>query len=276
MTDTTARVWAHSQQIGTRLLILLALAQDAGEHGACSPDIDIIAQRSRIKRRQARRILQDLENAGELYIQRGGGRGHTSTYIILAGLTADQIARTLVIHCQMDPDQARQVAAEKGVSETEKGSSRTAEKGVPEAQKGVSETGKGSQMTPFPRAYIDLDLDHDDLIDDRSALHLHRQLIGEPTPAEAETIRAFHDKYSSLQIHEAYRRIADQLAKQTQITDIVAYLTRTLENMLKHGVNGHAKPQPLPARPARQQPGPRRPPPVDQSRIQRYGALGTT
>lgn len=77
-----ADVWDHSQQTGTHLLMLLALADHANDAGECWPVINRLAAKCRVNRRQARYLIKDLEEAGELRIERGQGRGHPSVYTV--------------------------------------------------------------------------------------------------------------------------------------------------------------------------------------------------
>lgn len=75
-------VWDNSRQTGTALLMLLALADHANDAGQCWPMIDRIAAKCRVNRRQAQYILSALEDAGEIVIERGQGRGHPSLYTV--------------------------------------------------------------------------------------------------------------------------------------------------------------------------------------------------
>ena len=79
-------VWDQSRQTGTHLLMMLAIADHANDAGECWPVIDRLARKCRVNRRQARKILKTLEDAGELRIQRGQGRGHPSVYLVIGVL----------------------------------------------------------------------------------------------------------------------------------------------------------------------------------------------
>jgi len=82
-------VFNHSTQTGSHLNVLVALAQRANDHGdgrqTAWPSLGELAFKCNVTKRQVRRILRDLETAGELLIQPGGGRGHTSKYTLLKG-----------------------------------------------------------------------------------------------------------------------------------------------------------------------------------------------
>lgn len=80
---TTRRVWEHSKQKGTDLLVLLALADYENESDGFSyPSIAALAKKLRMSQRNLRYVLQRLEDSGELRIERGGGRYHRSRYFL--------------------------------------------------------------------------------------------------------------------------------------------------------------------------------------------------
>lgn len=80
------RVWSDSQQSGSALLLLLAIADHANDDGVCWPSVARLAQRARVKERQAQNIIKELAASGEIDIQHGAGRSHTSLYIIRLGV----------------------------------------------------------------------------------------------------------------------------------------------------------------------------------------------
>jgi hypothetical protein len=81
-----SRVWEYSKVGGTDLLVLLSIADFANDTGAAWPSISTIARKSRISDRQTKRVIKQLEEAGELGVERGTGPKRTNTYIILTGL----------------------------------------------------------------------------------------------------------------------------------------------------------------------------------------------
>jgi hypothetical protein len=82
----TARVWKHKTVRGSDLVVLLRLADDADESGFCWPSIAALADDCGIEERQLRRSLRTLEDAGEIAVLTGQGRGHVSAYMVLTGL----------------------------------------------------------------------------------------------------------------------------------------------------------------------------------------------
>lgn len=78
-------VWENSSQTGGSLLVLLALADFAGDNGECYPAVKTLAEKARMSERNARYVLRGLEAAGEIATVVGGGRHGTSGYLILVG-----------------------------------------------------------------------------------------------------------------------------------------------------------------------------------------------
>jgi hypothetical protein len=91
------KVWESSQQCGTSLLVLLALADWADDWGYCYPGHEAIARKARTTERNAYLIIRKLEEAGEIRILRRGTGGKsrvTSLYQVIVGLTGEEIARS--------------------------------------------------------------------------------------------------------------------------------------------------------------------------------------
>src|SRR5689334_5397835 len=89
-----ARVWAHSQQKGGELLVMLALADFANDAGESWPSIPILAQKARLSDRQTRRVLRDLEAVGEVKqtVRSNGGRNSRNRYLITVNENPDKIS----------------------------------------------------------------------------------------------------------------------------------------------------------------------------------------
>lgn len=78
-----AEVWENSRSVkGDPLVILLALADWANDEGVCWPKIPTIAMKTRCSDRGVREIIRQLEEDGFLWVERGGGRGKTSRYVV--------------------------------------------------------------------------------------------------------------------------------------------------------------------------------------------------
>lgn len=76
---------------GSKLLVMLALAEWADDNGLSWHCVAEIAKRARLKERATQYVLQQLADAGYLYIEEGRGRNHTSRYTILLDLLAPEI-----------------------------------------------------------------------------------------------------------------------------------------------------------------------------------------
>jgi hypothetical protein len=92
------RIWEHAPYKESTLLVLLALADYADDHGICWPDIPSLAAKARISDRRTIDIIKTLEEDGAILFHRGGGRGKRSRYAILVGLTEEQKERVKLFH----------------------------------------------------------------------------------------------------------------------------------------------------------------------------------
>lgn len=170
------RVWADSKASESSLLVMLALADRADEDGVCWPGLEWIGKKARIKdERHIRRILRRQEEAGELYVSTGQGRGKTSLYLVCIGLSEEEIARTLVKRFEIPVSESAATAKaitekrqappdtaaanvenpkEKGGLHAQKGALtppiEAGEKGVYTREKGGSAHEKGGQAPPDP------------------------------------------------------------------------------------------------------------------------------
>jgi hypothetical protein len=81
----TTRVWEQSQQEGTALLILLAIADSANEYGHAWPGRERLAKYARCEVATVSRLIAKIEGDCELYTIRLKGRGNH--YAVLAGLS---------------------------------------------------------------------------------------------------------------------------------------------------------------------------------------------
>lgn len=64
------RVWDHSKQKGSGLVLALALADFADDAGYCWPGIHTLAKKARISERQTIRLIQKMEEEDELRVAR--------------------------------------------------------------------------------------------------------------------------------------------------------------------------------------------------------------
>lgn len=85
------RVWNTSLQKGSGLLLLLAIADYADENGFAFPGIDTLAKKIRMEERNTRRLVERLEEAGELVVFKRPGRVHL--YVIKVGATEEMVRK---------------------------------------------------------------------------------------------------------------------------------------------------------------------------------------
>ena len=84
--SVTKRVWEHSQQRGSGLLLMLALANHANRDSVCWPKIRVLAEEIRLTARQTKDLLAKLEAAGEIEIRRNtSGEKYASNYLVKVG-----------------------------------------------------------------------------------------------------------------------------------------------------------------------------------------------
>ena len=83
-------VWGNSKQQGSALLVLLAIADWARDDGHNAyPTIPMLAEKARLSHRSVQRIIANLEESGELVIQRSTGRGHAHVYSVPMDIKGD-------------------------------------------------------------------------------------------------------------------------------------------------------------------------------------------
>lgn len=91
--QVATEVWQKSRHSGANLLMLLAIADFADNHGRAYPAVSTLAQKCRVKPRAANYALAELRESGELQVQVGKGPKGTNLYQIdLARLNEKAIA----------------------------------------------------------------------------------------------------------------------------------------------------------------------------------------
>lgn len=71
--EVSSHVWKHSKQAGSRLLLLVALADYTNAEGIAWPSIRSLCQRTRMSERYVQNMIRDLQAAGEIEIIRREG-----------------------------------------------------------------------------------------------------------------------------------------------------------------------------------------------------------
>jgi hypothetical protein len=80
--QTMAAVWKGSTHSGSALLMMLAIADFSDDKGHAFPAVSTLAEKTRMKPRNANYLLADLQASGELDIKIGAGRNRTNLYRI--------------------------------------------------------------------------------------------------------------------------------------------------------------------------------------------------
>ncbi|MBI4498088.1 MAG: helix-turn-helix domain-containing protein, partial [Chloroflexi bacterium] len=124
-------VWEHSQQSGSALTVLLALARHANDQGYCFPSLAKLMAETRLSERAVRMHLRGLEEAGEIKTEQGRGRGNVNVYWIIVGPYAQRGEKG------QNPAEKGQPAATKGAIQRGEKGQNPAEKGQPAATKGA-------------------------------------------------------------------------------------------------------------------------------------------
>lgn len=107
------RVWSHSQQQGTKLVLLLALADMANNGGYCWPSLETLQQRARLSHRQnVIKAITEMEETAEVWVERNRGRNNSNGYIVTVGMNADELAKTLIENFDYTPTEATDKANE--------------------------------------------------------------------------------------------------------------------------------------------------------------------
>lgn len=100
-----ARVWAQSTRKDGELLVMLALADFANDQGECWPSIPVLAEKARLTERQVRRVLDKLEDIGEIRrIRSTGGRNRRTRYFLTLPENADIITGKKLQGNEENPD----------------------------------------------------------------------------------------------------------------------------------------------------------------------------
>jgi hypothetical protein len=76
-------VWARSESRNGARLVLLALADRAGDDGRAWPSIDDLAERTKLSPRAVQKAIANLVEIGEVEVENGGGRHRSNRYRIV-------------------------------------------------------------------------------------------------------------------------------------------------------------------------------------------------
>jgi hypothetical protein len=98
------RVWEESKQGGSKLLLLLAIADNANDDGYCWPGQEYLAKKIRMSKKSIPRLVKELQNDGELFVNGRSGNGLSTEYVVLVGLGWASFAGVLQKYLHFDND----------------------------------------------------------------------------------------------------------------------------------------------------------------------------
>lgn len=84
-----------SRSKGSARVLMIVLAEQAGEDGLCWPGLTRLARRVNATERNIQLITRDLEEMGELIVDYGSGRGNTNLYRVLPEATSTRLIHDL-------------------------------------------------------------------------------------------------------------------------------------------------------------------------------------
>lgn len=135
---TMAKVWELSQHGGTDLLMLLAIADFADDQGNAYPSVTTLAEKCRMKQRNAQVILGVLRNSGELEVRPNEGPRGTNLYRVTLA------ARGMQNTAPLQKNAPLYSSARGGAKECAEGVQQTA----PEPSLNHQEPPKGAKRSP--------------------------------------------------------------------------------------------------------------------------------
>lgn len=140
-----------SRTKGSARLLLVVLAEQAHEDGLTWPGIPRLARRVGTSERNVQYLLRDLEESGELIIERGAGRGNTNEYRVLPPATAGRVIEELTAHLEKVKSSAEKVKTSALLEKVK----NCAEKVKESAQKVKSRAEKVKHVSPEPTGTIE-------------------------------------------------------------------------------------------------------------------------
>lgn len=89
-------VFESSEARSNHRCVLLALADEANDYGVrCYPGFPVLAKKGRCGESTARKIVDELEGAGEIIVWRGRGKGHPNHYAVVMGRPVAEVVALL-------------------------------------------------------------------------------------------------------------------------------------------------------------------------------------
>jgi len=108
--SVSTRVWRGSGHTKTKLLLLVKIADNVNNDAVGFAGRKYLAKNTRISVRQVQRLIDQIQETGELYVRPGNGRGNETLALITIGLNHEGIKRRLIDYFEMSPFDAENVS----------------------------------------------------------------------------------------------------------------------------------------------------------------------
>lgn len=108
--SVSTRVWRESGHTKTKLLLLVKIADNVSNDGVGFAGRKYLAKNVRISERQVQRLIDQVQETGELYVRPGNGRGNETLSLITIGLDQIAIKQRLIDYFEMSPFEAENVS----------------------------------------------------------------------------------------------------------------------------------------------------------------------
>ena len=106
-THKMKQVWDDSAHVGTRLLLMLAFADQASKQGYCWTGHQALSDMVRLSKRQAMRLAAELVESGELY--RHARPGRSNQWCVMLGTTLEDFQDVAKDNLKMNDQEAAEV-----------------------------------------------------------------------------------------------------------------------------------------------------------------------
>jgi hypothetical protein len=115
--DRMQAVWGGgnypgSKHTGLARFLLVAIADNASDDGFAWPGISYLHKKTSISERHISRLIKQLHNSGELWVEQHHEEGNRTFYIVTIGLNDKAIIGTLTDRASKSLEEARKILAE--------------------------------------------------------------------------------------------------------------------------------------------------------------------
>lgn len=104
--------WTQSKATNLARFLLVAIADNASDDGFAWPGLDYLHSKTKISKRHITRLIKQLHNSGELWVEQHYETGGKTHYIITLGLDNDTLIKTLMERCGKSKTEATLIVAD--------------------------------------------------------------------------------------------------------------------------------------------------------------------